>query len=449
MPPAVLRSLRAFAIVPILLPACIGLQDFGGGEPVLDARPTDDVPLDAPAAAAETGERPHDGDTATDRDADRDARDGHADAADPGTEIGTDLVDAGGVDAGDAVGPDGSFVDAGDETGADGGLADALDAAQGESPVAEDELWVLEGVASYHSISANTGEARIVRVKIPEGTAIGTAIPLPTAPKGMHAPCTLARPRGGGPAGNLARSVDGRFVTFACYGTAPAHRPTDAPRVVARVDRAGNVDTTTTVPALARSDVAGAITIDGSYFWTYGAQGIVRHRFGAADPGTLVADGTFDWLGAAGGDLHAAIHVPRDQPNIVRFEGWPTALGAPKPLFMQQHEGSYRAEAGGLVAFARDSATIDRIYGSDRMYLGVQLWTRIGSTWSRRGEFDTGTQYGITGHLAGEDAVIYSNSGTEIRRYVLKDGVRSPVSRRVLLAAGPGRAFFGLAFAPK
>src|SRR6201999_371590 len=72
--------------------------------------------------------------------------------------------------------------------------------------------------------------------------------------------------------GALARSVNGRYVTLAGYQTAVGGNPeATGARVVARVDAAGNVDTSTTLgKTFEKEKIRGAVTNDGSGFWVTG-----------------------------------------------------------------------------------------------------------------------------------------------------------------------------------
>jgi hypothetical protein len=81
--------------------------------------------------------------------------------------------------------------------------------------------------------------------------------------------------------GDLSRSADGRYLSIAGYaaipGTSAPTNSTTLNRVVARVDAAGNVDTSTVLTFVIGTDVVfgggnprGAISVDGSAFWVGG-----------------------------------------------------------------------------------------------------------------------------------------------------------------------------------
>lgn len=105
------------------------------------------------------------------------------------------------------------------------------------------------------------------------GVYVGT-IPLPTTVVGSNRRMTNS-----GSAtseGFLARSVDGQYLTLAGYdaavGTATIATSSSATynRVVARVDAAGNIDTTTAVDMYNAGNIRSATSTNGTDFWTSG-----------------------------------------------------------------------------------------------------------------------------------------------------------------------------------
>ena len=131
------------------------------------------------------------------------------------------------------------------------------------------------------TISANATAVFLEKRKVSDGTLVAT-IPLPTTASpdaGVAQPFTTT-----GTSiteGDLSRSADGRYVAIAGYaavpGTAAPTNTTTLNRVVARIDAAGNVDTSTVLSFLVGGDVVfgggnprGAASVDGSGFWVGG-----------------------------------------------------------------------------------------------------------------------------------------------------------------------------------
>lgn len=101
------------------------------------------------------------------------------------------------------------------------------------------------------------------------------SISLPQSGSGANYPLTISGTSSS--EGALSRSTDGHYVVLAGYGAAPftagiaGTAAASTPRVVARVDAAGMVDTSTALTnAYDMTSVRGAATGDGSAFWVGG-----------------------------------------------------------------------------------------------------------------------------------------------------------------------------------
>ncbi len=131
------------------------------------------------------------------------------------------------------------------------------------------------------TISANATAVFLEKRNVSDGSLVAT-IPLPAAANpdaGIAQPFTTT-----GTSiteGDLTRSVNGRYVAIAGYaavpGTTAPTNTTTLNRVVARIDAAGNVDTSTVLSFMVGTDVVfgggnprGAASVDGSAFWVGG-----------------------------------------------------------------------------------------------------------------------------------------------------------------------------------
>ena len=109
-----------------------------------------------------------------------------------------------------------------------------------------------------------------------DGTPAGASLALPTAASGANHPFTLS---GAETEGFLSRSVDGHYLTLPGYATAPGTASAfttsaaTVQRVIARIDAAGTIDTSTLLgtSAFDGNNVRTAATVDGSGFWVGGA----------------------------------------------------------------------------------------------------------------------------------------------------------------------------------
>ena len=86
--------------------------------------------------------------------------------------------------------------------------------------------------------------------------------------------CALTNSGSASSEGALARSADGRYLTLAGYNAAPATASVvggSAARVVARVDASAAIDSTTCfTTGYSGNNIRGAVTDDGTRFWTSG-----------------------------------------------------------------------------------------------------------------------------------------------------------------------------------
>jgi hypothetical protein len=131
------------------------------------------------------------------------------------------------------------------------------------------------------AISANATAVFLEQRRVSDGSLVAT-LPLPTSANpdaGVAQPFSTT-----GTSiteGDLSRSVDGRYLSIAGYaavpGTATPTSSTTLNRVIARIDAAGNVDTSTVLAFTVGTDVLfgggnprGTSSIDGSSFWVGG-----------------------------------------------------------------------------------------------------------------------------------------------------------------------------------
>ena len=152
--------------------------------------------------------------------------------------------------------------------------------------------------------------------------------------------------------GALARSVNGKYVTLAGYTAAVGANAegTDA-RVVARVNGAGTVDTSTTLgKTFGASKIRGAVTNDGSGFWVTGngntegstpLGGMVYQPLGATGTPTVIvskettgssnkAFNNFRTVQAVGGNLYTASE--KGTAGVYQVAGLPTKVTTPSAL---------------------------------------------------------------------------------------------------------------------
>lgn len=274
--------------------------------------------------------------------------------------------------------------------------------------------------------------------------------------------------------GALNRSANGQYLTLAGYdadvGRADVGNTTSTVvnRVVARVDAAGLVDTTTVMTdAYTFGTIRSAVTDDGSRFWTGG--------FG----GTLVSNGPttggtrYVTYGSTGSSTRIS-----EAPNSTRVvsiynnqlyvtgssdpnrgvnavgTGLPTTPGQPTTRLPN---ASSSTDPYAFVFFDRTTAIsgVDTLYVADQnTTIGLQKYSFDGTNWTLRGSVP-GSFTGVTGIMSGTTQVdLYATRGTgpanELVKIVDTAAFNATITATptVLAVAPANTAFRGLAFAP-
>ncbi|WP_432890039.1 ExeM/NucH family extracellular endonuclease [Kribbella sp. CA-245084] len=300
-------------------------------------------------------------------------------------------------------------------------------------------------------------------VFLDEYTSAGTlvqTIPLPTGSAGANRRLTMS-----GSAtseGALALSADGRFLTLAGYdadpGTAGVASTTTSTvgRVVGRVDGSGAVDTSTTITdAFSGANVRGAVSADGSQFWTVGASGGVRlAALGGSGATTQINSAAPTNLRVAGmvnGNLSVSTGSAPTGVYAVG-SGLPTT-GGQTPALTAAAPSPY-----GFVALDRDPS----VPGADTLYVaddsaapngGILKFAFDGSAWTARGTFrpaGSGVR-GLTGSVSPSGVTLFASTASNALVKVDDTAAfDAPISATAttLATAAANTALRGVAFAP-
>jgi hypothetical protein len=328
-----------------------------------------------------------------------------------------------------------------------------------------------------------------------DGSLIGSPVALPTA---ETSPVSSRHAFGlSGTAssdGGLSLSGNGKLLVLAGY-SAPLGTPAVAStqsmntsRIIATVDAAANVDTSTLLGSLAfnGNNIRSATSDDGSGFWAGGAGtavgtgpfpgGVWYIPAGQATPAPtqIYNAGAVRWLHVIGGQLFGSFNQAPN-PNVFRVgTGLPTTTGQTLTSLPGMPTGSGPSPFS-FVAFDRDSTVpgIDLLYvaddntGSGNTNRGIQKWTAAGTTtvtWTRITIFnvvDVGATpigfRGLAGVATGSDITLIATTietGANQNRLVkfvdLGAAATTPVSGTVL--AGPSsplnQVYRGVALSP-
>lgn len=268
-------------------------------------------------------------------------------------------------------------------------------------------------------------------------------------------------------AGALQQSADHRYVTLGGYdaslGTADVNG-TLAPevlRVVARIDAAGNVDTSTTLDgAYSERHVRGVATTDGSRYWTGGhgndsagdyRAGVLTVAHGGDAPTAIVSGGS-----TLNNSRVTVIHegdlfVSSDRSGYHGINA--VASGLPT--------GAVHADEYTLIATAPAGSEVphDFVFVGNHLYVNytegdqaIVRYALVDGEWVVDGTY-AGEFWGITGRVAGTDHVLYatagSNAGNELVM-ILSDPTEdfANAASDVLSVAPANTTYRGVAFAP-
>ncbi len=317
-------------------------------------------------------------------------------------------------------------------------------------------------VGDGQSALSAASTAGFVEERRVDGTLVAT-LALPTAASGANQPFTLAGTASS--EGALALSSSGQFLTAAGYATPPGTASVAATtaatvfRAVARIDIAGNVDTSTSFStAESGSNPRSAISLDGSGFWLAGAGGVWYGLTTAAtQSGTEVlatAPENVRWLEIFGGQLYGS-SGSNGFTNVFSIgSGLPVTINqtaTPLPGLPTTGASPY-----GFVLFDLDAA----VAGNDTLYLtddgagaGVQKWTFDGSTWTPGETLNLSPPVGfrgLAGFASGGTVTLMASTaetGTDRLVMFVDAGVSTPTA--TVVATSPVNTMFrGVALSP-
>jgi hypothetical protein len=311
------------------------------------------------------------------------------------------------------------------------------------------------------------------RVFLDEYTLSGTrtrGIALPGAMSGSNYPFVISGTANS--EGALSRSNDGHYVTLAGYAAAPAtagvssSSSASTPRVVARVDSAGNVDTSTTLNnAFDTNNVRTATSVDGTAFWV-GGSGNTTTSAGGTHYVTL--GGTMGtpiettptstrFLQVYSGQLYGSSGTGSFQSVFTIGTGTPIASGQTATV-LPGLATTFQAYGFAFVPAAVSGFTDDTLYIADDRATGggIHKYTYNSTTMTWTAGLDaTGLSSGVRGltaivSTAGTVTVIGTTAESSANTVVTCADTAlatAPVCT-VLVTAGTNQIFRGVALSP-
>lgn len=405
---------------------------------------------------------------------------GDGSSTDAGVDSGKDTgskADSGTPDSGtiDSGASDSSATDTGapDGTGGDGGGDSS-----GDSGPAYDFMVVRtggsDGDGGVEAGALTTAAAPVFLEERSSSTgALVRTLALPQAVNGNAQPFTLTG--ASTTEGGLTRSADGSYVVLGGYAATPgtlavagsASGTTN--RVIARVNAAGAIDTTTRLDAaFSKVSIRGVASSDGSTFWASGENGVGTsggvYTIAFGQTGGSNVFGTVQnmrQVGVFGAQLYADTQSTAGGNTLRVFSignGLPTApkqTGANLPGVT-----TVNTTPNGFVLLDLNNqiAGLDTAYIADTRSIntggGVQKWTFDGTTWTLKATFAQGlttAPYFVAAAKLGTDVVVVATTQESPNRIVrfVDDGQNLTPASFALTTAQPDTNFRGIALSPQ
>jgi hypothetical protein len=290
------------------------------------------------------------------------------------------------------------------------------------------------------------------------------SIALPTTASGTQKP--LVASGNATTEGMLTLSANGDYLVLTGYarslgGSAAVHAFTsaDVPRVIARVDAKGQVDTSTSTTSFSEGNIRGVASSDGTDLWVIGSNtGVVYTTWGSSGGGTIVSS-TVTSLRAVG-IFDNQLYVSTASGNAFRIGTVGTGLPTTANQTIANLAGlPTRGNVAGFF-FADLSSTIP---GVDTLYLvdetnsdagGLFKYTFDGQSWSLNGQIGgSGSIFrGLTGFVHDDGVTLYlTSNGNKLVTFTDTSGYNGTPQGGVteLASAAANTAFRGVAFAPR
>jgi hypothetical protein len=319
-----------------------------------------------------------------------------------------------------------------------------------------------DGVASLVS----TGSPVFVDEYSPAG-ALVRSTPMPTSTSGSNH--RLIASGTATAEGLLTRSTDGRFIVLTGYdadlgGTVslPGTASATTPRTIARLDAAGNVDTTTALTdAASGSNPRSVASPNGLDLWFTGAAGGVRYALFGATTSVQLSTTVVNLrqAGIFGGQLY----VSDASGSVVRLGAVGTGLPTTAGQTITNVPG-FPASTGSPYGFFfadLDPATpgLDVVYVADDS-AGVLKFSLVAGTWTANGVVGAAADAyrGLTGVVSGSTVTLFATrrggssatGGGELATLVDGSGYNAAITGTPVLlsTAAANTALRGIALAP-
>jgi hypothetical protein len=331
------------------------------------------------------------------------------------------------------------------------------------------DFFVLRIGAGAATLTNDATPGFIERRRIADGALVGQALALPIAVNGSNRQITFS-----GVAtveGQLSRSSNGKYVVVAGYAANPGVNNISTSnamtnnRVIATIDAAGNVNTTTAFNGFSGAAIRGAASTDGMMLWATSDTGVGYTTLGSTTAPLIL--NVVNLRGIAifplGGMNQVLASSAGSTTYGVNAVGTGTPMAATTVTALTGFNATNSPAPYGFMGFDRDgNGSVDQFYVADDRTAGgggLQRWKLNGTSWMLEGTIALGTSAGaraVTGTVANNTATLIvttAETGTAMPRIVkLTDsgGTTAQVAAtlQVLATAAANTTYRGVALAP-
>ena len=335
-------------------------------------------------------------------------------------------------------------------------------------PAVATEFAVLRIGAGTAALTNDATPGFLERRRIADGSLVGNALALPTAANGASKQLTFS-----GLAtveGNLSRSGNGKYLLVAGYAANPgvANISTSNAmtnnRVIATIDAANTVNTTTAFNGFSGTAVRGATSTDGTMLWASSDNGVAYTTLGSTAAPTVLNISNFRALGLFSQNNAAQLFAsgasaPTHGLNAIGT-GTPMVAGTTSTT-LTGFNPTNSPSSYGFFGFDRDgNGSVDQFYVADDRTAGgggLQRWKLNGTSWTLEGTITTGNMSGargVTGFVSNTTVTLLvttaevNNVAPRVVKMTDNGGATSTVTSQLLVTAMANTTYRGIALAP-
>ena len=271
--------------------------------------------------------------------------------------------------------------------------------------------------------------------------------------------------------GKLTLSADGRYLFVPGYDVSEFSQPLTsftsavAPRIIARIDKNGSINTTTVTGAYSGETIEAAYSTNGTDIWVCGSNnnnngtGGFRYLTFGATSSTLVNSGslysTYSMIGNYNNQLYASTNY-QNVSLVTVGTGYPTTTASVTNLPGMPTSNNYFPVGFFMADLDAGVAGPDVLYFLDGDNFGgpttntLSKYSLVGGTWVKKNAVTIMNPRGMTGVVNGNNITLYVTTDAGIS--VITDGngynTNMTAAFTSIATVPTNTAFLGIAFAP-